>query len=140
MENVLHAGMGGIEMSEWIEYTGSDEQIAEMQDAVENGFMLNSTKAAGVFKGGDFMSSSHLFGYLEYCEATHYLICEPHPHADIIKIWADTGCPVWVKHRVISIIPDPMTGYFRSELRVDKTTKPDWNTPGAEYRLTPFED
>ena len=27
MENVLHAGMGGIEMSEWIEYTGSDEQL-----------------------------------------------------------------------------------------------------------------
>ena len=57
-----------------------------------------------------------------------------------MEYWGRVVPMIWVKHKVTSIIPDPMTGYFRSELRVDKTTIPDWNIPGAEYHLTPFED
>lgn len=124
-------------MSEWIEYTGSDEQIEEMK----GGFLYRTTSDSQsdiALNESHFDSIDHLKTWMR--GATHYLAAKPHPYADLIKIWADTGCPVWVKHRVTSIIPDPMTGYFRSELRVDETTKPDWNIPGAEYRLTPFED
>lgn len=120
-------------MAKWEVYTGSDEQLAEMLDAVENGFMLNSTKAAGVFKGGDFMSSSHLFGYLEYCEATHYLICQPHPYADEIKIWADTRCPVY--YQAVECKD------FKGECLSDEFNLYPFARPDRfEYRLTPFED
>jgi hypothetical protein len=56
-------------------------------------------------------------------------LCQPHPYADLIKIWADTGCPVWVKE-----------GKELARPFIYETSKPDWNIPGAEYRLTPFED
>jgi len=46
MENVLHAGMGGIEMSEWIEYTGSDKQIEEIKTA-SNGVMFEYVGGIG---------------------------------------------------------------------------------------------
>lgn len=131
---------------EWIEYTGSDEQIEEMLDAVENGFLLNSTRAAGVFKGGDFMSSSHLSGYLEYCEVTHYLICQPHPLADMICQQARTRQPVWI--RIKGYLPmntlheDDLVDMLTHRGAVIITTnKPNWHIPGgAEYRLSPFEE
>jgi len=41
---------------EWIEYTGNDEQIAEMWDASEKGFIV---------KGNDWQSATHEeFDYL----------------------------------------------------------------------------
>ena len=60
----------------------------------------------------------------------------PHHHADLIDIWADTGCPVLVQHEVTK----QFQGYSMSEMRIYETNTPDWNIPGAEYRLTPFED
>lgn len=65
----------------------------------------------------------------------------PHPYADLIKIWADTGCPVWVrcpahKYEWDSSLGNIIVDYIKTEA----TNTPNWNISGAEYRLTPFED
>ena len=108
-------------MAKWIEYTGSDKQISDIQTS-EHGWMTE-----------DFITidgSAPIHDLISVGEK--YLICQPHPYADLIKIWADTGCPVWWR-----MIPKNHVGLI---CRVFKTNTPDWNIPGAEYRLTPFED
>ena len=105
-------------MSEWKEYTRSDEQIEEINNA-PHGYSSRLNK-----KG-----------------KTEYLIHQPHPYANLIKTWADTGCQVWIKAQnfrdllhIVGTLKDIQDG------NVLKTTKPDWNIPGAEYSLTPFKD
>ena len=127
-------------MSEWIEYTGSNEQIEEMK----GGFLYRTTSGSQsdiALNESNFDSIDHLKTWMR--GATHYLAAKPHQYADLIKIWADTGCPVWVKGdiKVMSHLlhtGNKVTPY--PTYTVIKTTKPDWNIPGAEYRLTPFED
>ena len=124
-------------MTEWIEYTGSDEQIEEMKKA-ENGFLLrfrdsdvSDIQTIGMW--GTMITSrnpafpSHL---------THYLICEPQPYADMICQWARTGQPVWVRYAII-IHEDGLT---TRRVIIEETNFPNWNIPGAEYSFTPFEE
>ena len=133
-------------MSEWIEYTGSDDQIEEIKSARSYLVMcIDIGEECSKFISGPFVwvdtsdhidprirAQSDLKEQMEASDVTHYLICQPHPYADLIKIWADTGCPVWVKRPIAVLrIGEPI---------VFKTTNPYWNIPGAEYRLTPFED
>lgn len=117
---------------EWIEYTGSDEQIASMSE----GFIFrdkNGEQCSLIKKGCDFVSHEHLRNYLSGCAAKEYLICQPHPLADMICQQARTGQPVWVKYTLEwDRRPDTV--------ETDCTTTPDWNIPGAEYRFTPFEE
>ena len=116
---------------EWIEYTGREDQIKEIKSA-SNGVIFEYVGSFGidtsVFKYAK--DKYHIDNRLENKAIAKYLICQPHPYADLIKIWADTGCPVWVRYYHI----------FYCELVLRITTIPDWNIPGAEYRLTPFED
>ena len=102
---------------EWIEYTGSDKQISDIQTS-EHGWMTE-----------DFITidgSAPIHDLISVGEK--YLICQPHPYADLIKIWADTGCPVYAKHKA--------TG------QTDEVCGPrvDWNHEEWEFSLTPFED
>ena len=114
---------------EWIKYTGSDKQIEEIKTA-SKGILCKLNSDEGKIKQIMLKSWHSLDEYSDLI--TEYLICQPHPYADLIKIWADTGCPVWVKRPIAVLrIGEPI---------VFKTTNPDWNIPGAEYRLTPFED
>lgn len=109
-------------MSEWIEYTGSDEQIRE----------ITHNECALMLTSGKVRLKSYFFVYdLEDVlkVITHYLIAEPHPYADLIKIWADTGCPVWYKHKHIDASGE--CGSFHPQFL---------NPDHYEYRLTPFED
>ena len=128
MEDALHAEMGGIDMSEWIKYDGSDKQIEE----------INNARYGILAKNNFNYIWPDTYEYFDFAPigATEYLICQPHPYADLIKIWADTGCPVLVQHEVTK----QFQGYSMSEMRIYETNTPDWNIPGAEYRLTPFED
>lgn len=109
-------------MSEWIEYTGSEKQIEEI-DSDDNDILFR-------LGNGKVILDSEVNGYwLEpFIGVTHYLICQPHPYADLIKIWADTGCPVYAKHKA--------TG------QTDEVCGPrvDWNHEEWEFSLTPFED
>lgn len=115
-------------MSEWKEYTGSDEQLIEMRNAV-NGH---------IFRDNLELESSSVLYYREHeyvpKTITHYLICDRHPYADMIKRWADTGQPVWV--RVGAMMREDQFIMYRTY----RTTTPDWNIPSAEYSFTPFED
>ena len=106
-------------MIEWKEYTGSDEQIAEITNSRVEIF-LKYTNGVGRFK------SSLFVGDWQHPLLTHYLICNPHQLADMICQQARTGQPVWVKKYSNSF------GYI--------TTEPDWNIPNAEYSFTPFDD
>ena len=108
-------------MAKWIEYTGSDEQIEEINNARYGILAKNNFNYIwpDIYEHFDFAPIG----------ATEYLICQPHPYADLIKIWADTGCEVWVKE-----------GKSHRQPFIYVTDKPDWNIPGAEYRLTQFRD
>ena len=92
------------------------------------------------------LRSSMFTGDWKHRTLTHYLICQPHPYADLIKIWADTGCPVWVRPtKPYEFEISDYENHPTTKLMVDHkgvyliTTAPDWNIPG-EYRLTPFND
>jgi len=115
-------------MAEWKEYTGSDEQIEEMQNAV-NGFILRDNLG--------LESKRVIFHKKEIHvpeNTTHYLICDRHHYSWMIKHWADTGQPVWV--RVGAMMREDQFIMYRTY----RTTTPDWNIPSAEYSFTPFED
>ena len=142
MEGVLHAEMEGIDMSEWIKYDGSDKQIREIKSAKSYLVMgIDIGEECSRFVSGPLVwvdtsdhidqrirAQSNLKEQMEASNVTHYLICQPHPYADLIKIWADTGCPVYAKHKA--------TG------QTDEVCGPrvDWNHEEWEFSLTPFED
>lgn len=112
-------------MIEWKEYTGSDEQIAEISESKAPVLIRYST-------GGEIKWSNSTFqpGLATLCfeDITQYLICNPHPLADMICQQARTGQPVWIKHE------NEHRGYV-----YQCTDTPDWNIPNVEYSFTPFE-
>lgn len=116
-------------MAKWIEHTGSDEQIAEMENA-KNGFICKNDYG---YTWGDV--------YIDWSKcpigATHYLICNPHPYADMICQWARTGQPVWVRYAKVCHFGQTSEYEICNQIA---TPTPDWNIPGAEYSFTPFED
>ena len=136
-------------MAKWIEYTGSDEQIEEMcKPGCIYAVMDVSGKVFGPYVWFD--ASNHpdprlrefndLKSQLNTASIKQYLICQPHPYSDLIKIWADTGCPVWVRAADLCYEDNKSNVWERYGLFVTVTDTPDWNIPGAEYSLTPFED
>jgi len=104
---------------EWEVYTGSDEQIAEIDDA-KNGFICKNDYG---YIWDDV--------YIDWSKcpigATHYLICNPHPLADMICQWARTGQPVWFKDKETGKVTGPVTKGI------------DWDELDFyEYSFTPF--
>jgi len=138
-------------MSDWKKYTGSDEQIAEMRETI-NGFILRDStgvqtemfKRIGSSYIGEYidsrrrlLSGNNLKEVLTKHKITNYLICNPHPYADMICQWARTGQPVWVRQLIRNYtFPE----CFNNRYDVVVTNTPDWDIPGAEYSLTTFEE
>ena len=122
MVDVLHAEMGGIEMK-WIEYTRDNKQIEEINRS--ESFLLKRKDGAVSF----VLHPPLVMNEMDDEVTTHYLIGQPHPYADLIKIWADTGCPVWYKHKFVAASGEC------NQLHVP-FSYPDI----CEYSLTPFED
>lgn len=118
-------------MAKWIEYTGSDEQIRELKANTHGYIVRNIPPITGFILSPRIRYDFELSGISVV--KFEYLICQPHPHAAIIKIWADTGCEVWVREP----IDYAMTGYMYKDYATDQ---PNWNIPNAIFRLTPFED
>ena len=122
----------------WVECKGSEKQIEEILRS-KNGFScIRDTGDKDIKVYLSPLTKTYLIGLLSDCEK--YLINDPHQYADLIKIWADTGCPVWVrcpahKYEWDSSLGNIIVDYIKTEV----TNTPDWNIPGAEYRLTPFE-
>ena len=126
-------------MAKLIEYTATSDQIKALNNALKfsnNGVFLR------LKNGNHKIIKSHLYAY----DFTHYLIRDPHPYADLIDIWRLTGCEVWTKfsYEYVGFLYKELSEDTLTRLNEDsvivKTTKPNWNIPGAEYRLTPFED
>ena len=113
-------------MSEWKEYTGSDEQIAEIKTA-SKGILCKLNSDEGKIKRIMLKSWHSLYEYSDLI--TEYLICQPHPYADLIKIWADTGCPVYWRSK-----------HGGAAGACHENFPPFAHPNEFEYLLTPFED
>ena len=144
-------------MTEWKEWNGSDEQIAEMRETI-NGFILRDStgvqtemfKRIGSSYIGEYidsrrrlLSGNNLKEVLTKHKITNYLICNPHPLADMICRQARTGQPVWMlmTERQYWIMP---LGEFEGKAHINgkvmiKTTKPNWHL-NAEYSFTEFKE
>jgi len=125
--------------TEWKEYTGSYEQITEMRRC-RNGYKVRTDN--NYVDGLIFHDSpSDLIGI----EITHYLLCNPHPLADMICQQAGTGQPVWIRVTRINDWGRYIKGkYYEPGIEIveyqDPTNNPNWNISGAEYSFTPFEE
>ena len=110
-------------MSEWTEYTGSDEQIAEFKNT-ENGYVLRKSDDKEV-----------VFLSIEYRpnldNVTHYWIIPDDPLREMKIRQANTGQPVWIRHK---------GNVDKFLYHHEVTTTPNWYIPNAEYSFTPFED
>ena len=115
---------------EWIKYDGSDKQIAEINDSVlRHGFILRNRYGSI----SPVMKQPWHVALIGDKDTTHYLICKPHQYADLIKIWADTGCQVW--YRAIECKD------FKGQCLSDEFNLYPFARPNKyEYSLTPFED
>jgi len=106
---------------EWKKYDGSDEQIVELNNC-KNGLLAKNYLGyiwPDIYEHFDFAPIG----------ATHYLICDPHPYADMICQWARTGQPVYAK-AIDGFGSQECHEYFPPFAHPDK----------FEYSFTPFEE
>lgn len=118
---------------DWIKYTGSDEQLKELL-TTDKKFIVDNQWS--IFRTPTNLSLlatednlNWLGALLRDTKVNKYLICNPHPYADMIKQWADTGQPVWWKSKTgggVGLCHE----YF----------PPFAHTNEYEYRLKPFEE
>lgn len=111
---------------EWVAYTGSDEQIAELQNA-RHGYVLQLND--GVQKTRDEFFASDLAHYLS--GTTHYWIIPDDPLREMKLRHDATGQPVWIR--------------WPSPCKIGKIlhycgTNINWNIPNAEYSFKAFEE
>ena len=122
-------------MTEWIEYTGSDAQIEEILTA-KHGFIVDSQVSIfhkplpGNYKG---LGAEYLRGHFSEYGVTAYLLCNPHPLADMICQWARTGQPVWYR----ALDCKSFTGQcLNDEFNLYPFARPD----KYKYSFTPLEE
>lgn len=77
-------------MAEWVKFYGSEEQLKMMSES-KNGWIWRDN--LGKTQRG--ICSGTPFGTSVFNKIDSFLICEPHPHAEMIHRWADTGQPVY---------------------------------------------
>jgi hypothetical protein len=126
---------------EWIELDGSDEQIAEIASA-ENGILIEGGKDIEYPKDRQDLNNLIVPGL-----RTRYLICQPHPLADMICQQARTGQPVWIKIPLQNdytlaagtIRIGDVLVVMGKHYCIIETHFPNWHIPGAKYSFTPFE-
>ena len=124
-------------MSDWREYTGSDEQIAEL---ASNTFIVNNInsifgnpKVVNTFYTGKTYEEDKLWlrNHFQEYGITKYWIIPADPLREMKVRQAMTGQPVYWRLKK----DNPGLIY-----RVFVTTSPDWNIPNAEYAFTEFRD
>ena len=129
-------------MSKWTEFTGSDEQIAELKSA-KNGFILrycecdeteiirrigNSFIGDAIDSRRRMLSGDNIVEVLSRNNTTHFWLIPADPLREMKIRWAQTGQPVWIRRKIEN-------EYFYWL----PTTTPDWNIPNAEYSFIEFE-
>jgi hypothetical protein len=116
-------------MSEWIEYTGSDEQRSELGTAKHGVcLMFEHNQKSFVYSLKDISTTDGVPTLSN--TVTHYLICNTHPLAEMICQQAMTGQPVWIQQKY-----DGKWLYYAIG-----TSLPNWTLANARYSFTPFED
>lgn len=120
---------------EWVAYTRSNEQIAELKSA-KNGVLIRLL---------DDIKGENEF-ILQRCDDFHrsiseYWIIPDDPLREMKIRQAQTGQPVWQRyptHRFEwdSSLGNVMVDYIKTEV----TTTPNWHIPNAEYSFTPFDN
>lgn len=111
---------------EWKKYTGSDKQIAEIQNAKEFIYRYKT-------QSGKFVESfiEDMLWKAQINNLSHYWIIPDDPLREMKIRQAQTGQPVWIKKN------HDLTRMYRL---IGPTTNPDWNIPNAEYSFTNFEE
>ncbi len=131
-----------INKTNWIEYTGTTEQIDEISSAKHGFVCRNNETDSGILtiKYGQLFSdqseypilnamwSGSLKRFVETNNTTHYWIISDDPLREMKIRQAMTGQPVWVKEGIDCMKPF-----------IYETVKPDWNIPNAEYSFIEFE-
>jgi len=129
--------------TKWTEYTGSDEQIAEISSAKHGFVCRNNETDSGILtiKYGQLFSdkseypilnamwSGSLKRFVETHNTTHYWIISDYPLREMKIRQAQTGQPVWTRRKIEN-------EYFYWL----PTTTPDWNIPNAEYSFIEFKE
>ena len=117
----------------WQEYTGSDEQIAELRGA-KNGYVIRySNDKISNIAWNDCIKNSQFVDWKNgerHCP-THYWLIPDDPLREMKIRQAMTGQPVYWRLKK----DNPGLIY-----RVFVSTSPDWNIPNAEYSFTEFKD
>lgn len=107
-------------MAEWKKFTGSDEQLEEIVNA-KNGWIVRFHDGDETeIEHGEFPENFSIVINKKLIK--EYLLCEPNPHAEMIKRWVDTGQPVYKFHE------------FDNEWRVAQY--PRW-MPKTKYSFNP---
>jgi len=137
-------GSWRLKMTEWKKYNGSPEQIEEIKNAKDGFVCRNSETDSGILsiKYGQLFSDQSEYPilnamwkgslklFIDTNNTTHYLICNPHPYADMICQQARTGQPVYWRLRNSIIRPQNWSCNFIP-----------WNSYDTyEFSFTPFED
>jgi len=113
-------------MTEWKEYNASPGQVDFItQSKVDTAYITGTEQYTMPPCRDRYVVKNVLRG------ASHYLICNPHPLADMICQQAHTGQPVWVRTRNYE---GTAWCYY------PPTTTPNWNIPVAEYSFTEFKE
>lgn len=136
-------------MSEWKEFTGSPEQIEEIQNS-KHGYCVRMADEEGAASCLVFYDDSQLDRLKTDTAIFQYLIAEPHPLEDMICQQARTGQDVFVHiagtiyanyiaHRAAQDM-DYFHSYYNKKLEATTyiTKKPNWHIPGAQYSFTRF--
>jgi len=142
-------------MSEWIKYTGSDEQIKELWNA-DDGYILRFSDKVNDRIRRAKEAWLTLSDFSNHCKkvtnVTNYLICNPHPLEDMICRQARTGQEVWVLEPII-YIEDISVRVLEKHLNRESvgtailengifcqysTRTPYWYVPEAQYSFTRF--
>lgn len=114
-------------MAEWIEYTGSEEQIDEIKAAV-TGVIFEYVGGIGYDDSPLYYATNAYIinNRINTRSIRKYLICNPHPYKDMIVSFANTGQPV----------------YWRSLKTKEKgrSINPIAFPSGFEYSFTEFEE
>ena len=129
--------------TKWTEYTGSDEQIAELKSA-KNGFILryregeeteiirrigNSFIGDAIDSRRRMLSGDNIVEVLSRNNTTHFWLIPADPLREMKVRQVMTGQPVWTRRKIEN-------EYFYWL----PTTTPDWNIPNAEYSFTEFKE
>ena len=111
--------------AQWKKFDGSDDQIREILNA-KDGVIFNYVTGEEDHQiYSPEKDKYHLWNRFETKAIDEYMLCNPHPHADMIIEWARTGMEVYQ--------------YLMGMNRWVKVDYPNW-LPGNKYSFNPDGD